>query len=408
MRGMTMLNKGKLERSLKLNIRWFEKSGVMEPPDGFWGVAERVLLTSGNGALEKTYKSFPAHTIYGDYSISEHRRPDCCFETALMFLLASEVFGSSKYRRTAENILTYLYCRSGMRNTLSEAHPMGAWRWSNERWCIELYFDDNAWNCVLPLMIAKFAPALGEKFDMLKTSLQVASAMEEAFSCQFPEIEVKDGRYVWLGDLKSPHWGSLACMAFAFAFRETDENKYEKAILKYNAYLDANKDSFTTSEHAYIVIGQSIAAAFLKNKDVETTAMESADRLLAKMDQRTGNIPSEWEKEAPVGKNLVDTIYTQNWVLLGLHTLCVSTKNEKYRNAFEKAMGLLLKIQDRSPEKHLHGCWRGMYDLKTKSWGGGDRFEGGANSIYSGWTNAPISIVTAFELLGKSLVTNEI
>jgi hypothetical protein len=67
-------------------------------------------------------------------------------------------------------------------------------------------------------------------------------------------------------------------------------------------------------------------------------------------------------------------------------------------------MGLLLKIQDKSPEKHLHGCWRGMYDLKTKSWGGGDRFEGGANSIYSGWTNAPISIVTAFELLGKSLI----
>ena len=46
-----------------------------------------------------------------------------------------------------------------------------------------------------------------------------------------------------------------------------------------------------------------------------------------------------------------------------------------------------------------------MYDLNAKSWGGGDRFEGCASSIYSGWTNAPISIVTAFEILGESLDT---
>ena len=270
-------------------------------------------------------------------------------------------------------------------------------------WRTEIYFDDNAWNCVIPLIIAKLAPELGEKFKMVKTSIQVADSMEKAFSCQFPEIVVKEGEYVWLGDLKSPHWGALACMAFAFAYRETGEAKYSNAILKYNEYLDANKDSFTTSEHAYIVIGQSIAAAFLKNNSIEATALESADRLLSKQDARTGNIPSEWGKEAPVGEHLVDMIYTQNWALLGLHTLCTSRQEGKYRNAFEKAMGLLLKIQDRSPEKHLQGCWRGMYDLKTKGWGGGDRFEGGANSIYSGWTNAPISIVTAFELLGKSL-----
>ncbi|HCE43271.1 MAG TPA: hypothetical protein DET40_06965 [Lentisphaeria bacterium] len=402
-----MLDKLKLEKSLRLNIKWFEKSGVMDPPDGSWGVGERVLLTEGNEALEKTYEAFPAYTRHGDYSISEHRRPDCCFETALMYLLASEALGERKYYDTAENILTYLYCRSGMRNTASEPHPKGVWRWSNARWLTEIYFDDNAWNCVIPMIIAKLAPDLGVKFDMVNTSLQVASAMEEAFSCQFPEIEVKDGRYVWLGDLKSPHWGSLACMAFAFAFRETGEDKYSKAILKYNDYLDANKDSFTTSEHAYIVIGQSIAAAFLKNRVIEATAMESADRLLSKQDMRTGNIPSEWGKEAPVGEHLVDTIYTQNWVLLGLHTLCALSQDGKYRASFDKATGLLLKIQDRSPEKHLRGCWRGMYDLKTKSWGGGDRFEGGANSIYSGWTNAPISIVAAFELLGKSLIKGE-
>ena len=45
-----------------------------------------------------------------------------------------------------------------------------------------------------------------------------------------------------------------------------------------------------------------------------------------------------------------------------------------------------------------------MFDMNTGTWGGGDRYEGGAGSIYSGWTNAPIAIAFANEALGISLV----
>lgn len=400
-----MLNKEKLKESIKLNIQWFENSGIMDPADGSWGVGERIVLTKNNEALEKTYKSFPAYVEHDEFSVIEHRRPDCCFETALMYLLAHKVFGDKKYYDTAENILLYLYRRSGMRNTKYEDYPMGSWRWSYEQWHHTIYFDDNAWNCVIPFIIAQMAPELEAKFNLVDTSMQLADVIEKAFLYQFPEVKKTDDRYVWHGDLKSPHWGSLVCMAFAYAYKLSSEEKYKNAIMAYNDYLDANKDEFTASEHAYIVIGESIAAAFLKDEKIEATARESADRLVSKQDTVTGNIPSEWSKEAPVGKHLVDTIYTQNWAVLGLHTLCALTKDERYGVAFEKAMNLLLKIQDKSPEKYLYGCWRGMYDLKAKGWGGGNCYEGGANSIYSGWTNAPISIVAAFELLGESLIS---
>jgi len=39
-----MIEAKTLKESLKLNLDWFEKSGVMDPADGSWGVAERVLL----------------------------------------------------------------------------------------------------------------------------------------------------------------------------------------------------------------------------------------------------------------------------------------------------------------------------------------------------------------------------
>ena len=58
------------------------------------------------------------------------------------------------------------------------------------------------------------------------------------------------------------------------------------------------------------------------------------------MDPTTGNIPSEWGKEAPVGQHLVDLVYTMNWAVLGFQALAARTGDAKYRQAFEKAPGL--------------------------------------------------------------------
>ena len=397
-----MIDGRKLKESLKLNIGWFEQSGVMEPDDGSWGVAERILLTENNDSLEKAFTAFPAYTNYGKYAVMEHRRPDCNFETALMFLLAAKALDEKKYYETADNILKYLYSRSGSRNT-KDAYPEGVWRWSHEQWKPVIYFDDNAWNSAIALIISRMEPKLEKKYNLKKNGLDVASAMGKAFYIQSDFKAKPDAAtWVWAGDLKSPHWGSLACMAFAYAYRETGEEKYLNAALSYNKYLIENMANFSTSEYAYILIGSSACAAFMGKKEFTDMAHDAADRILTKMDMTTGNVPSEWGKEAPTGTYLVDTIYTQNWVVTGLHMFLAIAKDEKYRNAFEKAMNLLLKIQDNSSEKYLKGCWRGMYDMNTKSWGGGNRYEGGADSIYTGWTNAPISIVSALYTLEKS------
>ena len=80
---------------------------------------------------------------------------------------------------------------------------------------------------------------------------------------------------------------------------------------------------------------------------------------------------------------------------MGLVNLTLLTNSKKYCNARDKVLDLLMNIQDQSQEPYLHGCWRGMYDMNKKQWGGGDFYEGGSNSIYTGWTNAPISIAFA-------------
>ena len=55
------MEKAELLQAVRRNLQWFEESGVMEPPDGSWGVAERLSVAEGE-ALEKMKRAFPAWT----------------------------------------------------------------------------------------------------------------------------------------------------------------------------------------------------------------------------------------------------------------------------------------------------------------------------------------------------------
>ena len=102
-----------LIEALLRNLAWFRNSGVMDPADGSWGLGERIVVTQDNEALEKTLGAFCASSLYDGYCVLEHRRADCNFEAALLFQEAAE-FAGAEWKETAERILHYLYCRSGL------------------------------------------------------------------------------------------------------------------------------------------------------------------------------------------------------------------------------------------------------------------------------------------------------
>ncbi|MFA7230957.1 MAG: hypothetical protein WC071_06775 [Victivallaceae bacterium] len=396
------------EAALKNNLHWFINSGVMNPPDGSWGVAERIVVTKDNAAWEKTYTSFPAWTDFDGYSILEQRRADCNFETALLFLLASETFNNSHYREIAENILDFLYFKSGLLSRFASKHPIGAWNWSHIKWEPTIWFDDNGWNCAIQLAIGERYPDLDKKYQLKMWALKLADGLVEGFKRTFkrPHSNDQDNWHdpenVWRGRLNLPHWGSLVCMALSMAHKHNPKPEYVETICKYHEYLWENRDSFIVSEEAYALLGATFAATFLDAPLHRKLVDYFGKKLIAKMDQTTGNIPAE-HFEAPTGPHLADMIYTVNWSLLSLQTVAKMTGETKYRDAFEKLLKMTLNIQDLTPELQFHGCWRGMYDLQAKKWGGGNCYEGGAASIYTGWTNAPVAWVLALELLEKSL-----
>lgn len=403
------MEKVELQEAVRRNLQWFEESGVMEPPDGSWGVAERLSVAEGE-ALEKMKRAFPAWTTLPQGLVIEQRRADCNFEAALLYKLAGEVLDDPECGAVAGKILDFLYFRSGLLNRYDEGFPAGGWRWSHIQWRPTVWFDDDAWCIFIQLALAKLDPALDARYDLKKWARQLAGelvpAMRRTFMAEDRRApgEWHDPAGAWSGRLELPHWGSLAVMALARAAQDSPDPAAAAEIRRYHGYLRENLEHFTTSEFAYAILGATSAyRVFGEAADLEL-ARQAGELLLAKLDPETGNLPAE-HYEAPTGGRLADTIYTLNWSFLALQMLDELADDPRVRQARRLQAELLVSIQDRTPDPFFRGCWRGMYDLDKREWGGGDCFEGGAGSIYTGWTNAPISIGLLFESRRESLLS---
>ncbi len=381
------------------NLRWFRESGVLSPLAGEWGVAERIAVLAGNEAAEKILESFPARTFHDGYAILEHRRSDCNFETALMFLLAADFLDSPEDRKTAENLLDFLYFRSGLLNRNTTDVPPGTWNWASAFCGHNIWFDDDGWVAAIQIVIGRRYPELDRKYGCLEWGARLARAILLAFNRTFqPDQEaesefINDPERIFVGKLSLPHWGMPPVCAFLAASLVDRDPAYLDAIRRYAEYVQRRLDAFNASELSYALIGIPLAARMFPDEPLfAELGRQLAARLLGRMAASPhGNLPSE-HFEAPNGPHLVDTIYTVNWALLGFINLAGWQPGEEHRQAVANLARLLAEIQDVSDSPTYRGCWRGMYDLNARAWGGGDCYEGGAGSIYTGWTNAPITI----------------
>ena len=413
--------KDSISQAVRMNLSWFLESGIMRPADGFWGVAERIVTNiEGEEPRKKINQVFPYQTkLTKDSLVLEHRRADCCFETAIMFDLASEYFKNDKYRKIAKNIVDFLIERSGLRIVDKKSKFEGLWEWAMPKFPT-CWTDDNSWVIISLLFLA------GRNFgyDLKKMALEVAEKLSiyTEKMLKYVEENGKDSifetdEHLLDGMRLNPHWLGLTTMALALADKATGKTQYYGLIKRYyNVVMDGppawdkqscimtgGKTDWSISEYCYLTLAATTVAQVYNDSFIRKVACYAGEILLSNQEE-DGHFASN-HFEAPVGKQFADLIYTQNWATLALQHLAIyMPENINYRYAFEKSVKFLTKIQDKSENQLFFGCWRGMYDCKTKKWGGGDKYEGGQGSIYSGWTNAPICIAFLFELSGKSFI----
>lgn len=403
---------------VRRNAEWFINSGVMHPSDGYWGVAERLITGLAPDARERVNASFPFQTELGDdVTVIEHRRADCNFQAAYAFDLAAQYLNDERYKAIADGILDFCLKRSNLLCRDAAAVQHGLWDWSQPVKKPTFYIDDNAWVITLLMLLGRTRPelraiGLASARKLLSLISPYIDFLDEHGIVQYPNTgKILQGTYT------NPHWMGLVTMAFAHAAAVDMKTDYASVVERYHEFyalagppmndryagLSKRGLPWSLSEYAYLALTASICARRFKSASTARAARSAAD-ILVDAQQPSGNFPAE-HGESPAGEHLVDCIYTQNWATLGLQHAAIVFNDERYRTAAEKSFALLAKIQDTSASRRFAGCWRGMYDMRTGTWGGGDHYEGGAGSIYTGWTNAPIMTAFLLRATGGSLFT---
>jgi hypothetical protein len=115
----------------------------------------------------------------------------------------------------------------------------------------------------------------------------------------------------------------------------------------------------------------------------------------------TGEAPLIQENGDPVS----DLLYTCNFTFLGLHEAYAATGDVQYKKMADKLAGFLIRIQVKS-EKHsnLDGGWFRAFDYRHWEYLGSNADSGwGAWAIETGWTQAWIPAVLAMRELNLNL-----
>jgi hypothetical protein len=408
-----------LTEAVKNNLNWFLNSEIMRPNDGFWSVAERIAVDISDETMAEINTNFPCQTQLDERTIVlQQRRADCAVETAMMFDLADEYFKDDKYRKIAQNIVDFLVNRSAMYIFDKKAKSASLWEWAMPK-TANCWTDDNSW-VVIGLL---FLSSRGYGDNLKEMAVSTADAMHKHAIDYFDFIEKNglveypEGSDTMHGLRLNPHWLGLLTMALSLADEAQGTNKYHEVIRKYyEKVLDGPPEydersccqtesgvDWSISEYAYLALVGTITAKVYSDEYIAGVANHAGNILLAKQ-KADGHFASN-HFETPEGEQYADLVYTQNWATLALqHLALYFPDNKDYRNSFEKSAKFLLRIQDNSDSLFFKGCWRGMYDCDAGKWGGGNKYEGGEGSIYSGWTNAPISISFLFELSSKSFL----
>lgn len=369
---------------------WFERSGILDDPSGASGVCERIILDL-------------AHPP--SYTIARHHRADCAFQTALLFDLYARLIEKESPDRTAiiQNRAGRLFSFpvKRLQDRSPESPAYGLFTWS-DRDPGTYWADDNSWCAVLLL----------KGYDLTGR----AEYLESGLLCLEALLRKKP---LLIGGTEDAHWGGFYAMAMACGYGATGDPRYLVPCREYvRRQLETRVWSLAQSEPkraeglttpAVALLAASVFWQASRDPDAKRLVDQVGAFLISCQGER-GELVDSWglEQSIPLrdSRPYVDLVYRHNFGTLAFHHAFLATGENCFRKASLKSLRFLGGIQIRSPHPWLDGAWQGAYDPVARRFDGPEHpgGEGGANSLYSGWTHAPIGIAFAFSLSGDGLL----
>ncbi|HXH59941.1 MAG TPA: hypothetical protein VNI20_01140 [Fimbriimonadaceae bacterium] len=402
--------------------------------DGSYGVLEGF---SSNIALD------------GEQMVRWWRRSDCNGETAGAFAVVGARTGSAKDKAIAKNLCDFLWTRSihsqGDRaDPKSPAYGLLGWNdvhhyYGDMDGYGVFYGDDNA-RAMLGTILAAGSVDMPEIYDRVANCLW--ANLRTTGKRGFRHDRIDMGPLVASGwkalfneDYRSyaPHYQAYLWACFLWAYAQSGEQ----------IFLDRTRDAISEvmqegekkwrwtnglqQERGRMLLPLAWLVRVDDTPQHRKWLSDVTDALLADQDEATGAIPerlgspsagmfkaaasnAEYGKnEAPLiqqnGDKATDSLYTLNFVFLGLNEAYRATGEEKYKVAADKIEKYFVRTQIRSERfPWLNGAWFRAFDFgRWDYWASNGDAGWGAWSIETGWTQAWILSVMALRLEGTSL-----
>lgn len=367
-------------------------------------------------------------------------RADCQTETAAVLALDGMLNGDVRSRKTASNLLDYVYFTSGMCGHArgNPKHPsFGHIAWGNifRAWEVANYSDDDA-RVLLATMLS--AACLGtDRWDesLLRGLLaNLRTAGPQGFRgdrIDMPPIEAMGWKYYHDTERVnySAHHESYLWACYLWGYRQTGYKPFlERPKTAIRMMMEAFPNGWRwndSMERARMLL----CLSWLVRVDDTPEHREWLDRMAeAIIDlqqpsgavvERRGSGPDAYQiaqtneqygtGETPLiqenGDPVTDQLYTTGFALLGLHEAYAATGDPKLKASEDKLAEFLCRIQVRSEKyPYLDGTWFRAFDYRQWDyWASNGDVGWGAWSVEAGWAQAWTAIVLALRQKGTSM-----
>lgn len=440
-----------LKSRLLVHPSWqarYDRPANMGPPTADWPWGHRVgpppdpasPVGDGSLGLLEGYRSRIAWD--GSQAVLWWRRHDCNGESAGALAMAGALLNDVRFRQVAGNLGDWLYSRSVMSqgeraNPASPGYGLCGWNdvtnyYGSLHGYDVYYADDNARGL---LGMLRAAAALGtDRWDE-RALLCLLANFRLTSQLGFPPGRVDHPDLVSRGwqalhnsrtTQFSPHYQGYLQACFLWAYQQTGfapfRERAESAIrLTMEAYPDRWEwtNGQMTLERARFLLALAWLVRVADTAEHRAWLKRIATDLLA--DQHaSGAIRTRIVRDVPsneafgTGETALvqrngdpnsDLLYEANFALVGLHEAAAATGDAFYRQAEDRLVDYLCRIQARS-EAHpeFEGLWYRGFDFERWEYWGADADVGwGLWSVETGWTQGEILSTLVLRQLNTSL-----
>ncbi len=383
-------------RTLDNNIRWFEKSGVMQRPDGSLGVAEWISGPDIEG------NRIP----FGKRQGFSPERADCVFESALAFWLYGKVAGTNRHAEIGRKMLVNII---DFQRLSANDEYYGLWYTRGREGPI--FQDDEA--------MAVMGSLAGYRYTRQNMFLHRGRLAADTAAKVFAKGAPHDAETADPAHLRPSDRGQIIA-AWLYTYGITGEQSFLTQALPalrdlINAFPDfAARVPAHTTESARFLLPLALAAAYTTESEFSTALREQANYLVSRMvpcgaiqeqgaytgsKVQGGDLSLIHDSSEPIS----DQLYTTSFAAMNFWIAYKATGDKFYLDNFFRVADFLVRIQIESHDRTIDGGWMRGFDYSLWEYYGSNADQSWtAYCLETGWCNAIIDMALELYLLDDS------